>query len=233
MQAAQDTQSLVEHGPRSEEIATAAGREEDSPEKKASSQEAPPQAAQMPDGTIVILSAENPYRQAAESVPAEAASPPEHPPQVAITAADLHHFYRPAMQLERMARLVRLLAIIDMAFGLMHAMADTWPAAIAALMSYCGYLGARTFRRDLTRIYLVYLMIFALIRVIVSARFIMQSSPEGSSASLPVYFSMTALVQLVIAHFVWHFYSLLPTTNQQARFVQYLAEQHSARATPV
>ena len=93
---------------------------------------------------------------------------------------------------------VRLLAMFDMAFSLMHAVADMcasphveglgpaptartlalkplplasrWPAAIAAIMSYCGYLGARTFRRDLSRVYLVYLVLFALFRVALSVR---------------------------------------------------------------
>lgn len=37
-------------------------------------------------------------------------------------------------------------------------------------MSYCGYLGARTFRRDLSRVYLVYLVLFAFARVALSVR---------------------------------------------------------------
>eukprot|EP00966_Prymnesium_polylepis_P146143 3375637-Prymnesium_polylepis.1 len=49
-----------------------------------------------------------------------------------------------------------------------RARARRWPAAIAAGMSYCGYLGARTFRRDLSRVYLVYLVLFALARVALS-----------------------------------------------------------------
>ena len=49
----------------------------------------------------------------------------------------------------------------------------------------------------------------------------------AAPSSLPIYLSLTALVQLVIAHFVWRFYTLLPTTIEQARFVHYVAEQHA------
>ena len=53
------------------------------------------------------------------------------------------------------------------------------------------------------------------------------TTAPSAPASLPIYLSLTAVVQLVIAHFVWRFYSLLPTTVEQARFVQYVAEQHA------
>ena len=42
-----------------------------------------------------------------------------------------------------------------------------------------------------------------------------------------------AIVQLVIAHFVWRFYSLLPTSLEEARFVQFVAEQHQMQALAV
>ena len=72
---------------------------------------------------------------------------------------------------------MRLLALFDMAFSLMHAMADMWPAAIATVMSYSGYLGARLFRRDLTRVYLIYLTLFALARVALAVHFFMAPLP--------------------------------------------------------
>ncbi len=149
---------------------------------------------------------------------------------------------------------MRLLALFDMAFSLMHAMADMWPAAIATVMSYSGYLGARLFRRDLTRVYLIYITLFALARVALAVHFFVAPLPgtparparpsrygvaplitrlflvflaAAASSSLPIYLSLTALVQLVIAHFVWRFYRLLPTTIEQARFVHYVAEQHA------
>ena len=37
-------------------------------------------------------------------------------------------------------------------------------------MSYSGYMGARLFRRDLTRVYLTYLALFALARVALRGR---------------------------------------------------------------
>merc|ERR1711871_1304754 len=107
----------------------------------------------------------------------------------------LMRIYRPALQLERMARLVRLLAMFDMAFSLMHAVSTMWPAAIAALMSYCGYLGARTFRRDLTRVYLIYLVLFAVARVALSVHFSFSPLPSNAPDGLPAYMGLTALVQ--------------------------------------
>eukprot|EP00966_Prymnesium_polylepis_P146144 3375637-Prymnesium_polylepis.2 len=62
-----------------------------------------PQAAVMPDGTLVMLSPENPYRDAIASNP-----PPE--PEAQPSEAAVHAtiaLLRPALQLERMARLVR------------------------------------------------------------------------------------------------------------------------------
>ncbi|KAL1505127.1 hypothetical protein AB1Y20_008886 [Prymnesium parvum] len=178
-----------------------------------------PQAAMMPDGTIVMLSPENPYHSAL----AIGEPPVEAQPSDAAIQATLA-LLRPALQLERMARLVRLLAMFDMAFSLMHAVAEIWPAAIAAIMSYCGYLGARTFRRDLSRVYLIYLVLFALARVALSAHFIFSPLPPNTPPSLPMYMALTAIVQLVIAHFVWRFYCMLPRSATEARFVQHIAD---------
>ena len=77
--------------------------------------------------------------------------------------------------------------MFDMAFSLMHAVAEMWPAAIAAMMSYCGYLGARTFRRDLTRVYLVYLVLFAIARVVlsVSGRIASHASSMPHAVAVP------------------------------------------------
>lgn len=181
-----------------------------------------PQAAVQPDGTVVmLLSPSNPYATAAaaqEVQPVQEALP--------VDPAVLEQFYGP-LQLERMARIVRLLALFDIAFSVMHAMTDMWPAALAAVMSYSGYMGAKLFRRDLTRVYLLYLILFALARVALAIHFLATPLPASAPASLPIYLSLTSLFQLLIAHFVWRFYSLLPTTLEQARFVQYVAEQHA------
>jgi len=191
-----------------------------------------PQAAVMPDGQLVMLSPENPYRSAAmqSNVPIDERTGYDNAAMDANMAMAL---LRPALQLERMARMVRLLAMFDMAFSLMHAVADMWPAAIAAIMSYCGYLGARTFRRDLSRVYLVYLVLFALARVALSAHFVLAPLPANAPASLPMYMVLTALVQLVIAHFVWRFYCMLPNTVDEARFVQHIAELQSQHVLAV
>lgn len=183
-----------------------------------------PQAAVQPDGTVVmLLSPDNPYAAAAAAAEQEVNPANEAPP---FDPQVLEQFQGP-LQLERMARIVRLLAMFDIAFNLMHAMGDMWPAALATVMSYSGYLGAKLFRRDLTRVYLLYLTIFAMARVGLSMHFLLTPLPASAPASLPIYLSLTAVVQLVIAHFVWRFYSLLPTTVEQARFVQYVAEQHA------
>jgi hypothetical protein len=182
-----------------------------------------------PDGSMVmLLSPNNPYHKA--QLEHDGSAPPqdsgtESPP--VINPAILEQFHGP-LQLERMARVVRLLALFDMAFSLMHAVVDLWPAFVAtSVMSYSGYLGARLFRRDLTRVYLVYLTIFALSRVALAAQYLLVPLPATAPPSLPVYLSLTAMVQLVIAHFVWRFYTLLPNTIEQARFVHYVAEQHA------
>ena len=47
-----------------------------------------------------------------------------------------------ALRLERMARVVRLLALIDMLLSMSHLFVAVWPAAMAVGMSYCGYAGA-------------------------------------------------------------------------------------------
>lgn len=190
-----------------------------------------PQAAIMPDGQLVMLSPENPLApQNLAQATSEAGSTNEIP-VMQFSMAAMQQIYQPALQLERMARVVRLLAMFDMTFSLMHAVSDMWPAAIAAIMSYCGYLGARTFRRDLTRIYLLYLMLFAFARVLLSARY--SIAVEDAPPSLPIYMSLTALVQLIISHFVWRFYCLLPTSNEQARLVQFFSEQYSHHAFAV
>ena len=62
------------------------------------------------------------------------------------------------------------------------------------------------------QVYLVYLVLFALARVALSAHFILSPLPAKAPSSLPLYMVLTALVQLVIAHFVWRFYSMLPNT---------------------
>jgi len=189
------------------------------------------QVMRNPDGSMVmLLSPNNPYHKAQLEHEGAAAPPQdsgsESPPAVNQRLI-LEQFHGP-LQLERMARVVRLLALFDMAFSLMHAMADLWPAAVAAsVMSYSGYLGARLFRRDLTRVYLVYLTLFALSRVAFALQYLVVPLPATAPASLPVYLSLTAMVQLVIAHFVWRFYTLLPNTIEQARFVHYVAEQHA------
>ena len=73
----------------------------------------------------------------------------------------------------------------------------------------------------------MYLTLFALSRVAFALQFLVVPLPATAPASLPVYLSLTAMVQLVIAHFVWRFYTLLPNTVEQARFVHYVAEQHA------
>mgnify|MGYP001169159550 CR=1 FL=1 len=52
------------------------------------------------------------------------------------------------------------------------------------------------------------------------------SPPSNADAakSLPTYLALTAMVQAVIAHFVYRFMRLLPTSAEGARFVQALVE---------
>jgi len=180
----------------------------------------------MPDGQVVILSQENPYHKAAVAAGASDDQPAFNAEQDAENSA-VGEFVMHALQLERMARVVRLLAMFDMLFCLMHALGSMWPSAIAAGMSYCGFIGARMFRRDLTRIYLSFLIVYASARVLLSAQFMLVPMSIETPSSLPVYLSATALVQLVIAHFVWRFYSLLPASPSDARLVQYVAEMHN------
>lgn len=120
------------------------------------------QAAVMPDGSLVMLSPSNPYGPEI----AKARRIDNNESAIAEGLEAYRTLYQPALALEHMARVVRMLAMFDMLFSLMRAFADMWPAVIATVMSYCGYLGARTFRRDLTRIYLYYLVTYALIRLI-------------------------------------------------------------------
>ena len=131
-----------------------------------------------------------------------------------------------------MGRVVRLLATFDMVFSMMHAVQEAWPAAVAATMSYCGYLGARTFRRDLTLVYLVYLTVFAAARLIVrSVTYVANSTEETELAQISAVSAVLVLntvLQLVIAQFVWRFYTLLPTSVEAARFVQQVSEHRAA-----
>ena len=183
-----------------------------------------PQACVMPDGSVVMLSKENPYREALEGSQTASAADGEEfadPSPRVISAAVLHA----PLQLERMARVVRLLALFDLAFALLHTVADTWPAFMAAIMSYCGYLGARLFRRDLTRVYLIYLVLFCFARAALALHFVISPPSNADAAkSLPTYLALTAMVQAVIAHFVYRFMRLLPTSAEGARFVQALVE---------
>ena len=120
-----------------------------------------PEGKEIPDGSLVMLSAANPYSEAQkQAAAAEDAAQRQALSEVTVLA----------IRLERRARVVRLLALFDMIFSMMHAMTDTWAASFAAIMSYCGYLGASTFRRDLTGVYLFYLILFAFTRISLSIR---------------------------------------------------------------
>ncbi|KAG8459888.1 hypothetical protein KFE25_010937 [Diacronema lutheri] len=151
--------------------------------------------------------------------------PGDDPYAVPIPPALLASFQQPII-LERMGRIVRLLAMFDLIFSLMNVLARMWPAAITAIMAYCGYVGARMFRRDLTRVYLFYLVFIAIVRISVTVHWAMV---PDVSMSAQVFLVISSILQLVIAHFVWRFYSLLPTTEEESRFVQFVAEHQSGR----
>lgn len=108
----------------------------------------------------------------------------------------------------------------------MNVLARMWPAAITAVMAYCGYVGARMFRRDLTRVYLFYLIFIAIVRISVTVHWAMV--PDVST-SAQVFLVISSILQLVIAHFVWRFYSLLPTSEEESRFIQFVAEHQLGR----
>jgi membrane protein YdbS with pleckstrin-like domain len=108
----------------------------------------------------------------------------------------------------------------------MNVLARMWPAAITAIMAYCGYVGARMFRRDLTRVYLFYLIFIAIVRISFTVKW---SIEPDVSTSAQVFLVISSVLQLVIAHFVWRFYSLLPTTEEESRFIQFVAEHQSGR----
>ena len=57
--------------------------------------------------------------------------------------------------------------------------------------------------------------------------------PANAPASLPLYMALTAFVQLVIAHFVWRFYRMLPRSLEEARFVQHVSELQQQRVIAV
>ncbi len=218
--------------------------------------ENPPQACIMPDGTICALSSTNPYVKAAQAAERARRAAEEETANLALRAevgmrafslerrarvvrtclfSDLascqHHSCNNThaphpSRSDACAPQVRLLAVFDMVFSLTHAMVDTWPAAAASLMAFCGYLGATTFRRDLTRIYLVYLVLFALTRIALSLHvvlFAVESHAQGSGA-LSAYTAMAAFFQIFIAHFVYRFYSALPTNLNDARFMQFVSD---------
>jgi len=195
-----------------------------------------PKAVVMPDGQVVLLSPANPLREAAESATGQAQ--PEDGPQPADSdnthiyfTADLpsreHEIVMRALYLERMARVVRLLALIDMVFSAMQVI-TSWPAAIAAAISYCGYLGAKTFRRDLNRIFLIFLILCAVGRAFAALHFIFSPPLPHLPPSLPFYLSLSALLQLIIARFVYRFHCMRPTTEEGARLMQDTAERATA-----
>lgn len=198
-------------------------------------QENCPQVAVLPNGEIMYLSPENPYAQAygtAVNPQADDYSAMPSPAGAApgIPSPLLTHFQQPIL-LERMARIVRLLAMFDLVFSLMNVLANVWPAAITAVMAYCGYVGARMFRRDLTRVYLVYLVMMAMARVAVSVHLTVSAEMhDGHAISLAaqVFLVISSVLQLIIANFVWKFYSLLPTSDDEARFLQYVTEHHNS-----
>jgi len=196
-----------------------------------------PQVAVLPSGEMVYLSKDNPYtrtyQEHADSQQYDANYSPDDPHAVPLPHSLLASYQQPLI-LERMGRIVRLLAMFDLIFALMEVLAHMWPAAICAIMSYCGYVGARMFRRDLTRIYLVYLVFVAVIRISFAVNLVVQSTRgmdmQGNMpASAQVFAAVSGLLQLVITHFVWRFYTLLPTTEEEARFVQFVAEHQASR----
>jgi len=182
-----------------------------------------PCVAEMPDGSVVMLSPDNPYSCEAAAGTQRRNGATEGDDAVCL----LPQFISAALRLERMARVVRLLAIIDMVLSMTHVIVSVWPAVMAVGMSYCGYAGAKLFRRDLTQVYLAFLMLFAAGRVAICTRYFLVSDELGLSPSMRVHLTLSAGIQLVIAHFVWRFCSLLPSSLLEARLVQHVAEQHS------
>jgi len=180
-----------------------------------------PRVAEMPDGSVVMLSPDNPYCSEAGSQRSDGAADGGD-----SVVCVLPQFISAALRLERMARVVRLLAIIDMVLSMTHLFVSVWPAVMAVGMSYCGYAGAKMFRRDLTRVYLAFLVLFAATRVTLCSRYLLASDELGLSPSMRVHLTLSAIIQLVIANFVWRFYCLLPTSLDEARLVQHVAEQH-------
>merc|ERR1711988_1538703 len=125
-----------------------------------------------------------------------------------------------------MARVVRILAMIDMFFSLLTIVSGGWIYALMAIMAYCGYAGARTFRRVLTRVYLVYLVMMAVVRVTLTVNaFSHTLSEDNMEPSVAVFWVLTSLLQLFIAQFVWKFYQLLPTSDDEAYFLQHVLQQ--------
>lgn len=217
--------------------------------QKADCNESVPQVCVLPDGEMVFLSKDNPYaRSFAESNGGGAGAPSSDPYAVPVPEPLLANFQQPII-LERMGRIVRLLALFDLVrasagpgarrspcphrprvapqiFSLMNVLANLWPAAITAIMAYCGYVGARMFRRDLTRVYLFYVILIAIVRISVTVQWALA---PNVSASAQIFLVISSVLQLVIAHFVWRFYSLLPTTEEESRFIQYVAEAQAGR----
>ncbi|KAJ1635726.1 hypothetical protein T492DRAFT_964398 [Pavlovales sp. CCMP2436] len=187
-----------------------------------------PQVAVLPSGEMVYLSKENPYNRAFAENNAEPGTygPGDDPYAAGSIPPALLAQYQQPLILERMGRIVRLLAMFDLIFSLMNVLARMWPAAITAVMAYCGYVGARMFRRDLTRVYLFYLIFIAIVRISVTVHW---SIEPNVSFSAQIFLVVSSLLQLVIAHFVWRFYSLLPTSEEESRFIQMVAEHQSGR----
>lgn len=205
----------------------------------------PPQVAVLPSGEMVFLSPENPYAMAysgmANGIPQcpDPSQPQMHmqqpqqqlhgipPGSVAIPPSILNGFQRP-LALERMARVVRILAMIDMFFSLLLIVNGAYIYALTAIMAYCGYAGARTFRRVLTRVYLVYLVMTAVVNVTFTVCMLSENLSDNTvEPSMAVFRVLTALMQLFIAQFVWKFYQLLPTSDDEAYFLQHVLQQRT------
>ena len=124
-----------------------------------------------------------------------------------------------ALILEKMGRTVRFLTVIDIIFALFNLFYGFYLSIFTVLCSACGYNGAKNFKRNHVMVYLWYLCLIVIFRLLYPI-LILQQKDEIDDPDLKKYATQVSILsfilcamEAIIAYFVYKFYSLLPRSE--------------------
>lgn len=160
-----------------------------------------------PVGPLALgVSPDNPYKDCPSSVESEEGHRWVYFGETAIQL-DEEDIQR-ALELEKHAGFVKILAIVDMFTGIINATIIGYMAStITVFLSFLGYSGAARYNRGMVIFYLAYQYLMTLARGLVFI-YVCQNDPGDTQMMIISPFSL--LIQIFITRYVWKFYAALP-----------------------